>query len=101
MSMAARLRCPVVPGLLLAAASAASADQVFLKGGGSVTGVVVQQTAAGVVIEVGAGRVTLPADRVERIASGRSPLATFRERAEGIAPDDAAGWLKLAVWASD
>lgn len=90
-----------VLGLLLGAASAASADQVFLKGGGSISGIVVQQTAAGVVIEVGAGRVTLPAERVQRIASGRSPLAAFRERAQGLAPDDAAGWLQLALWAAD
>lgn len=88
-------------GLLLVAPPAAFADQVFLKGGGKVTGVVVQQTPDVIVIEVGAGRVTLPAERVERVVAGRSALAAFRERAQGLAPDDAAGWLQLAEWASD
>jgi hypothetical protein len=87
-------------GSLLVLPAGAFADQVFLKGGGKVTGVVVQQTAEAVVVEVGAGRVTLPAQRVERIVAGTSALSSFRERALSLAQDDVGGWLELALWAS-
>jgi hypothetical protein len=53
------------------------------------------------VIEVGAGRVTLPALRVERVVAGSSALSAFRERALALAQDDDAGWLQLGLWASD
>jgi hypothetical protein len=80
---------------------AASADEVFLVGGGRIVGEVVEQRAGAVVVEVGAGRVTLPAYRVSRIASGRSPLTVYRERAARLAPQDARGWLELGFWARD
>jgi hypothetical protein len=79
----------------------ARADEVFLVGGGRIVGEVVEQRAGAVVVEVGAGRVTLPAHRVVRIASGRSALTAYRERAARLARDDARGWLELGFWARD
>ena len=83
------------------AGSGALADEVLLKGGGRVSGVVVDRTATAVVIETGPGRVTLPLTRVEKIVEGRSTLVTFQERAAAIAPGDAPGWAALARWAGD
>jgi hypothetical protein len=83
------------------AASVASTDEVLLRGGGRVSGVVVDRTPTTVVIETGPGRVTLPLTRVERIVEGRSTLVTFQERAAAIAPGDAAGWAALARWAGE
>src|SRR5262245_14634767 len=86
---------------LAAVAATASADQVFLKGGGSLSGQVVSRTAEAVTIEIPLGRVTLPASRVERIVDGSSPLGEYRSRALALRDDDAAGWLSLGLWAQD
>jgi tetratricopeptide (TPR) repeat protein len=87
--------------LLLVAAGAASADQVVLKGGGTLSGVLVQQTPEAVTIEVALGRVTLPASRVERIIAGDSALGEYRSRALGLQEGDTFGWLSLGLWARD
>jgi len=83
------------------AGPAAWADEVFLRGGGSIHGDVVQRTAASVVMEVGPGRMTLPMSRVDRIVSATSSLSIYRERADRLAPGDVAGWLALARWAGE
>lgn len=88
-------------GLLLASPLAAYADEVFLKGGGKVVGVLAEQTAKAVVIEVGVGRVSVPAARVERIVAGPSALAEYRRRFSELAEDDTGAWLRLALWASN
>jgi tetratricopeptide (TPR) repeat protein len=79
----------------------ATADQLVLKGGGTLSGVLVKQTPEAVTIDVALGRVTLPASRVERIVSGDSTLGEYRSRALGLRQDDAAGWLALGFWAQD
>ena len=88
----------MVLGVFLAG-PAAWADQVFLRGGGSIHGEVVQRTEASVVMEVGPGRMTLPMSRVDRIVATTSDLSIYRERAARLAPGDVAGWLGLARWA--
>ncbi len=85
--------------ILLLMAPAAFADRVVLKGGGVLTGVIVERSAKGVVIEMGPGRVGLPASRIERIESGESALGAFRARAAALDPSDAAGWAALGSWA--
>jgi hypothetical protein len=85
----------------LALAAAGSADEVVLKTGGRISGVIVERTAARVVIETGPGRVTLPMTRVERIVAAPSALSGYRERAATVAPTDARGWADLARWAED
>lgn len=77
------------------------ADEVFLKGGGKMTGEVVSEDGQLVVLEVGPGKVTVPAARVLRIERSRSPLGTYRERASRLAADDVQGWLELAFWAQE
>ena len=84
---------------VLMAGPAAWADEVFLRGGGSVHGEVVQRTAASVVMEVGPGRMTLPMSRVDRIVATTSDLSIYRDRAARLAGGDVAGWLGLARWA--
>jgi hypothetical protein len=80
-------------------ASPVASDEIILKGGGRVSGRVVEQSEARVAIETGPGRVTLPMSRVVRIVEGRSALEAFAERASGLAPHDSDAWAELARWA--
>jgi hypothetical protein len=82
-------------------AAPAAADEIFLKGGGRLTGVIVDRTPTSIAIEVAPGRVSVPMSRVDRVVEGTSPLAAYRERASRLAPDDLAGWLSLAQWAQE
>ncbi|HSD28757.1 MAG TPA: hypothetical protein VLL75_15750, partial [Vicinamibacteria bacterium] len=82
-------------------AAPAVPDEVFLRGGGRVSGVIVERTRDVVSIETAPGRLTLSMRRVERIVEGRSAVEDFQERAAGIAPGDAEGWAGLARWAAD
>ncbi|MFI5184765.1 MAG: hypothetical protein ACHQNV_10215 [Vicinamibacteria bacterium] len=91
----------VLAAVLFLGGTPLAADQVFLKGGGLLNGVVVERTATSIVIEVAPGRVTLPASRVDHVVQGTSALATFRERSARLSADDLAGWLTLAQWALD
>jgi hypothetical protein len=77
----------------------ACADEVLLKGGGKVAGVIVERTESSIVIEVGPGLVTVPLARVASVREGPSALASYRERASHLNRGDAAGWLALAAWA--
>jgi hypothetical protein len=93
-------KCSIAWGLV-ASAQIAAADQVFLKGGGRLDGEIVDRTQRQVTVDVGPGQLTLPMERVDRITEGTSPLRQFRERADRLAPGDAAGWLALALWARE
>jgi hypothetical protein len=85
--------------LLTAAGSWASADEVWLKGGGRIVGEVMERRADSVLVDVGPGTVTLPMARVDRIVSSSSRLTEFRNRAARLNPQDVQGWLALAAWA--
>lgn len=87
--------------VLLTLAPCAWADRVILKSGGSLSGVVVERDDRHVLLDVGPGRVGIPMGRVERIESGTSALASYREQAAKLAMADAAGWLALGRWARD
>jgi hypothetical protein len=90
------------PLLLLAAAlvpRTAPADEVFLKGGGQLSGRIVSRSATTIEVDVGAGRIGVPASSVLRIEEGRSPLHEYEERAGRLAAGDAEGWVALAQWA--
>ena len=82
----------LVPGL-------AAADVIVLKAGGRIEGEVVEQRPDRVVIDVPAGRVTLPRTLIERTIVGSSSLTEFRARAARLADGDVDGWLALADWA--
>ncbi len=90
--------------LILSAATAAApalADEVFLRGGGRVSGVIVQRTAEAITIETAPGLLTLSMKRVEKIVDGHSAVEEFQDRASRLAPGDVAGWAALARWAAD
>ncbi len=90
-----------MPLALVLVVSGAGADEVYLKGGGHVSGRIVQRTATVIEVDVGAGRVTVPANRVERVVESRSALEEYQDRASRLDPRDTAGWRALGRWASD
>jgi len=87
--------------LALLLPSVVAADEVLLRGGGRVSGIIVERTDKMVVLETGPGRVSVPLSRVERIDDGESALQSFEEQAALLDPTDAAGWARLARWAED
>jgi len=89
-------------GLVAAGLSAAtvSPDEIFLRGGGRVSGVVVERTSQAIVVETGPGRVTLSMALVEKVVEGRSALEAHHERAAALEPGDVEGWAALARWAA-
>src|SRR6185369_10479106 len=74
-SLEARMRTFLVVLCLAAAARSAGAATVYLKGGGRLDGAVVSQTERAVVIDTAQGRVSVDADRVERIENPAPPAA--------------------------
>jgi hypothetical protein len=89
---------PLVLAALLA--GRAAADDVYLKSGGQLSGRIVSRTATSIEVDIGAGLITVPTSSVVRVQEGRSALQDFEERAAGLAPGDAAGWVALGDWAS-
>jgi hypothetical protein len=78
---------------------AVGADEVFLKGGGQLSGKITSRTPTSVEVDVGAGKIAVPASSVLRIEEGRSPLHEFEDRASRIAAGDVDGWIALGDWA--
>lgn len=87
--------------LLALVAAPLLADEVHLKGGGRLTGEIVEQTAESVTVDVGAGRMTVRMSTVVRIDKSASPLQEYRTRAEALTDQDVEGWRELARWASN
>jgi hypothetical protein len=83
------------------ATATASSDEILLRSGGRVSGVVVERTPGAIVIETGPGRVTLPMGLVAKVVEGRSALEAYHERAAAIEPGDVDGWAALARWAGE
>jgi hypothetical protein len=77
------------------------ADDVLLKGGGRLTGVIADQTAETVTIDIGAGTMTVPMSTVVGIEKGTSSLQEYRARAATVAADDIEGWRTLGRWANE
>lgn len=89
-------------GLVVVALAAAPlfADEVHLRGGGRLTGEIVEQTADSVTVNVGGGTMSVRASSVVKIEKSRSPMQEYRERAAAIPAGDAESWRALAQWAS-
>ena len=81
--------------VLALAATPLLGDELFLKGGGRVTGEIVQETETAVTVDIGAGNMTVPKSSVVRVERTASPLQQYRAQAASLAPDDVEGWRKL------
>jgi hypothetical protein len=77
------------------------ADDVYLRGGGQITGEIVEQTASSVSVNVGGGTLSVQASSVLRIEKNASPVREFRTRAAKIPAGDAEAWRGLGRWAAD
>jgi hypothetical protein len=77
------------------------ADEVYLRGGGRLTGEIVEQTQDSVTVDIGGGTLTAPMSSVVRIEEGVSPLQEYRNRAANIPDGDAEAWRELARWAQN
>ncbi len=82
------------------AAAPVLADDVYLKGGGQLTGQIVEQTDDSITVDVGGGTMTVRRASVVRVERSASPLQEYRAKAAQLAADDAEGWRALARWAS-
>ncbi len=80
-------------------AATLAADEVHLRGGGKIVGQIVEETHDAVLIEVGPGRISLPAERVDHIVAGGSPLSVYNQRAARLALSDVDGWLDVGLYA--
>ena len=85
--------------IVVLAAAPVLADEVILRGGGSMTGQIVDQTADSVTVDIGYGTITAKMSNVVKIIKSTSPLQEYRERAAKIPADDTEAWRKLAQWA--
>jgi hypothetical protein len=82
------------------AAAPVLADDVFLKGGGRLTGEIVERSDDSVTVDIGGGTFTVRTSSIVRIEEGSSPLQEYRARAAKIADRDADAWRELARWAT-
>jgi hypothetical protein len=94
------MRAPILLGLLVIPV-VTSADELYLRSGGHLSGVVVERRTDAIVLDVGPGRVTLPTTLVERIVESTPTFSVFEERASHLASNDVNGWLQLGMWARD
>ena len=86
--------------VLALAAAPLLGDELFLKGGGRVTGEIVEETEASVTVDIGAGHMAVQKSAVVRIERSASPLQQYRAQAASLAPDNVEGWRKLGRWAA-
>lgn len=93
-------KTPFLLFLLLFPATALLADEVFLKGAGSISGRIVEQTDTKVMVDIGGGVMGVPMSHVDHIVRARSPLDDYDDRAGRLTAQDVNGWRELARWAS-
>jgi hypothetical protein len=94
------MKTPILLLTVVFLSRAAAADEVYLKGGGRLSGRIVSHTDTSIEVDVGAGRLAVPTSSVLRIEEGRSPLHEYGERASRLAASDVEGWIALGAWAS-
>ncbi len=86
--------------LIALAAVPAVADDVYLRGGGRITGEIVEQTDESISVDIGGGSLTVKMSSVVGIEKGTSPMQEYRARAAEIPAGDAEAWRELAQWAT-
>lgn len=77
------------------------ADDVYLRGGGQISGEIVERTDDFVKVDIGGGTITAKRSSIVRIEESVSPLQAYRARAAEIPDGDAEAWRELARWASN
>jgi len=90
----------LILSILLLCPAALFADEIFLKGAGSFSGRITQETDAMVMINTGDGEIGVPRDRIARVVKGRSALDEYEDRAKKLKPDNVQGWKELGRWAA-
>jgi hypothetical protein len=85
--------------IILLAAGPVLADDIYLRGGGQITGQIIEQTEDSVTIDIGGGTMTAKMSSVVKIEKNTSPLQEYRTRAARIPAGDAEAWRELARWA--
>jgi len=75
------------------------ADDVYLRGGGQITGQIIEQTDDSVTVDIGGGTISAKMSTVVNIEMSTSPLQEYRARAAKIPGGDAEAWRELARWA--
>lgn len=75
------------------------ADDVYLKGGGRVTGEIVERSDESVTVDIGSGTISVRTASIVRIEASVSPSQEFRQRAAAIPAGSAEAWRELARWA--
>jgi hypothetical protein len=78
-----------------------SADELRLRGGGKVTGAIIEENSESITVDIGAGTIKVPASSVDGIDKSASPLQEYRAQAAKLASSDIDGWRKLGRWAQD
>lgn len=86
--------------LIALAATPVFADDIHLRGGGLITGQIVDQTDDEITVDIGGGTITAKKSTVVDIEKNTSPLQEYRERAAKIPTGDAEAWRELARWAN-
>jgi len=86
--------------IIILAAVPAFSDDVFLRGGGQITGEIISRSEESVTVDIGGGTMTARMSSVVRIEEGTSPLQEFRARAEALPDNDTQSWRELARWAA-
>jgi hypothetical protein len=87
--------------LALTLAATAAADEVRLKSGRTVEGIVRREPGK-VIVESRLGTLTYPADEVQDVVPGRTPMHEFAEREAALGPSPKAeDVFALALWAQD
>ncbi|MHC4606142.1 MAG: hypothetical protein ACYTAF_04325 [Planctomycetota bacterium] len=93
------MRIIALTAVLVLCAVPVTADEVILKDGGMVSGIIRSQTDDAVVVEVSAGTVTLKKADVKKISKGTSKLHEYYKLAKGAS--SAPGFVKVAQWAKE
>lgn len=86
---------------LVPLAGVSSADVLHLRTGGRLEGVLVQETAESLTIEVGQGQLSVPRGSVLRIERSESALSEYRTRLAAMVQADLGALMELARFASE
>jgi hypothetical protein len=85
--------------ILVCLAPVALADIIELKGGGTVEGEILSESAESVLIKTRYGKMDIPRARIAKITRSKSVRQEYEDRLLALKADDAEGHFQLALWA--